>query len=304
MNNFKCFEKLIFFFQNKYDQPQQFSKNVSPSPPLKYNSNGRSSQQSIHDTSQSRLSQQNISGLPSVESTSNNTIANETDNKYTQENFETEKSNRRLSNTEDDSQSDSFRRRGSIRFYEEDSNIQRRDSASNLQQKEPDYIQKEFEHKENLQEYNHTPQEQDQTQMYTQPEFTDQGQYEESGNIYASNEYNAPQYIEQQNYNDNQYGTNANEYDYQNEYQEFDAQNYTQPGNELPPESLYQSEQYQNEDPEFGIQQNQSIQQQQQGFTEPTSGIANTQRYRTNGNNPNTTVQRQSMSTRQPTKKK
>lgn len=173
-----------------------------------------------------------------------------------------------------------------------------------MQQKEPDYIQKEFEHKENLQEYNHTSQEQDQTQMYTQPEFTDQGQYEESGNIYASNEYNAPQYIEQQNYNDNQYGTNANEYDYQNEYQEFDAQNYTQPGNELPHESLYQSEQYQNEDPEFGIQQNQSIQQQQQGFTEPTSGIANTQRYRTNGNNPNTTVQRQSMSTRQPTKKK
>lgn len=244
--------------------------------------------------------------MPSVESTSNNTIENEAGNKYAQENFETEKSNRRISNTEDDSQSDSFQRRGSIRFYEEDTNIQRRDSASNLQQKEQDYIQKEFEYKENLQEYNQTSQEQDQMQIYTQPEFTDQGQYEQSRNIYASDEYNTPQYIEQQNYNDNQYAANPNEYDYQNEYQEFDAQNYTQSGNELSHESLYQSEQYQNEEPEFGTQQNQSIlqQQQQQGFTEPTSGIANTQRNRTNGNNSNTTVQRQFMSTRQPTKKK
>lgn len=245
---------------------------------------------------QRRSSQQNITGLSPIENTNSN-FGHEAIDKYAQERFETEESNRRSSNAEDDLQSN-----GSSRFYDEsvaDTNFQKKETSSNLHQNESEYTQKEYEYNENPEEYSQPSQEQtqpppqQQQQMYIQPEFTDQRQYEQAGDIYGTDEYNAHQYVDQQNYDSGQYGTNAlqptNEYDYQGFSQSGDG----------PLESLYQSEQYPNEDPnaEFGIEQNQPM---QQSLTEPNSSVTNMQRYKTNGNN---TAQRPTMS-KQSTKKK
>lgn len=247
---------------------------------------------------QRRLSQQNTTGLSPIKNTNSN-FGHEANDKYAQESFETEKSNRRPSNAEDDLQSN-----GSSRFYDEvqsvaDTNFQTKETSSNLHQNESEYAQKEYEYNENPEEYSQLSQEQtqpppqQQQQMYIQPEFTDQRQYEQSGDIYGTDEYNAHQYIDQQNYDSSQYGTNAlqptNEYDYQGFSQSGDG----------PLESLYQSEQYPNEDPntELGIEQNQPL------VTEPTSSVTNMQRYKTNGNNTNNPAQRPTMS-KQSTKKK
>lgn len=199
---------------------------------------------------------------------------------------------------------------GSKRFYNEvhsveDTNFQKKESSSKLHQNESEYTQKEYEYNENPQEYSQPSQEQNQPQqqeqMYVQSEFGDQRQYEQSGDIYGTDEYNTQKYIDQQNYDSSRYGTNAlqstNEYDYQG---------FSQSGDGQPLESLYQSEQYseqyQNEDPsaEFSTAQNQPI---QQSLTEPTSSATNVQRYKANGNNTNTPAQRQTIP-KQSTKKK
>lgn len=253
----------------------------------------------MYDITQRRTSQQNIQGLSTTE----------TGNKYIQESIETEKANRRSSNSEDDSQSNGFRRKGSIRFYDEvhsteDANAQRTESTSNLQQNDSEYAQKEYEYNETPQEYSDQSQQQQQ-EIYSQPDFTDQRQYEQSDAIYGNADYNTSQYIDQQNY-DNQYGTNAptSEYEYQSGYQGFDTQNYAESSDgQTLGGNLYQTEQYQQGETSQDYDTQQNLPTQQQSFTEPTSGATNTQRYKPNGSNSNTAVQRQSMS-KQSTKKK
>lgn len=284
---------------------------------LKHDSNGRSSQQSrrgsLYDIPQRISSQQNPTSHIPIENPNSEVGVLETGNKYVQDSFETEKSNRRSSNAEDDLQANGARRKGSIRFSDEIQSVsdpitQREESLSKLPQDASKYLQKEYEYQESSQEYNPSAQDhiqqqqQQQQQIYSHPEFTDQRQYEQSGEIYNSTGgYDSSQYINQETYDNSQYGTAelqpSNEYDYQSDtqYQGFDTQNYTQPG-EQPLENLYQSEPYQEENTmaEFDIKQNQPM--QQQSYTDR-------QRYKVNGNGANSATQRQTMS-KQPTKKK
>lgn len=249
-----------------------------------------------------------------------------------QDSFETEKpkSNRTSPNAEDSQyQSGGSRRKGSIRFYDEvqsvdEANKKRNETASVLQQDDSGYPPNGYEYKESLQEYNsqgqgqnelQQQQQQQQDQIYSQHDYTDQPH-----DVYATGDYDASQYVDQQNYDRDQYGTGtlqpADEYNYQTEYQGYDTQKYDQQGyqsNEQPPEPTQPQEQYNTgmyqestAKPTFDTPSYQPTQpaQPQQSYTEPSSSTTTMgQKYKGNGNSAGSGQRQQSVS-KQPAKKK
>lgn len=234
-----------------------FSTNTGPTSSYKYDSNGRTSQQSrresLHDIHR-RLSQQSLGPLP-IENSINGFIGSNSGDKYVQDSFETEKlkSNQTSPNTDDNkSQLTDIRRKGSIRFYDEAQPFAGNTGIENISSV-----------KENEYEYGKSIHEQE--QVYKNPTSYDHSESVfKAGQYNTSQNYDASQYIEQKNYNGNQYGEEnlhpANEY----EYQQF-APNFEQSGyesNQQPTEFLYQPEQY------FGFEKNEIA---QQNFAQSTS---------------------------------
>lgn len=238
-----------------------------------------------------------------AEISSTSFIEPETDNKYVQDSFETEKlrSNRTSPNLEDDqSQPNDIRRKGSIRFYDEGQSFEEEKRIEDT----PKYTQNEFDYEKILQQ-----KQQQQDQNYSQLEYPG-SVYDKSENLFKTGQYDISQnfdtsqpiYVDQQNYNENQFGegglqpSSEHEYPYAQSYEQYQS---NQQPSELPYQSKYTDGLYTEGAAsistfEFGKSQ---PTQQQQSFAQPTMEMG--QKYKGNGN----TASNRSMS-KQPSKKK
>ncbi|XP_055307437.1 putative mediator of RNA polymerase II transcription subunit 26 [Sitodiplosis mosellana] len=275
------------------------SDSVSPSSSFKYDlyggNNHQSRRESLHDTHR-RLSQQSFGQLPVESSAANFIGSDQSGDKYVQDSFETEKikSNRTSPNAEDDqSHPREVRRKGSIRFYDEVQSFEEKKGI----EASPEYTKDEYDYGKNL-------------QQQAQQEYTDPTGYDQSDSIIKAGQYDTSQYIDQQNYDENQYGAgdlqSTNEYEYQY------TQNYDQSGyqaDEQPSELLYQPEQYVDGQYQQIVSLGSTLElekhqptQQQQNFPQLTSSNSEMDRkYKGNGNN--TVSSRQPVS-KPPSKKK
>lgn len=285
-------------------QPHQiYNSEISPTPPCKFDSSGRTSQQSrrgslSQDFSQRRPSQQNITGgdtIQPIESTTGNyaiaTVANANDieNKYTNDTYETEQLS--IGGTDsgifvEHKPTSALRRKSSPRFFGDE-------IASNEIQ--IPRIESKTHENDNIQGYSQQRFIQDiqPDQYYTQPMYTDQPEYSQSDNIYTSDVIDAQPFTDHQY---NQYGQHQT-YDYQPNYQSeyqgnqshvYDAQAYDQTNEQrrasnVESESVYQSGQYST--PSHRADRDTT---QQQSNPEPISGHSNVgKKYRRNGNGSN-----------------
>lgn len=302
-------------------QPNKiYNSEISPAPSYKYDSSGRTSQQSrrgslLQDFSQRRPSQQSLTGGGStqpIESTVGNysiaTTANAYDieNKYTNDTYETEKSS--IGGTDggivvEHQPTSALRRKSSLRFYGDEitPNEIQNPRIESTQRDERNYETKTH-NNDNIQEYGQQQSIQDiqQDQYYTQPIYTDQSEYVQSDNIYNSDVIDSQPFTDQQY---DQYGQQQT-YDYQPNYQSeyqgnqpiiydtqaYDHTNEQRRASNVESESVYQSEQYAIPNHRTG-----SDTTQQQSNPEPISSNSNVgKKYRRNGNgNSNVNSQQQ-----------
>lgn len=280
---------------------QAYNSEISPAPSHKYDSSGRTSQQSrrgslLQDFSQRRPSQQNITGgvttQPIESSTENYAIATNTnaydiENKYTNDTYETEKLSIGATDSGivvDHQPLSALRRKSSLRFYGDEiaSNEIQNPRIESTQQDERYYKSKTHEN-DQIQEYSQQQSIQ-QDQYYAQPIYTDQPEYSQSDNIYTTDVNDSQPYTDQYE----QHQTFDYQPTYQSEYQGsqpnvYDTQAYDQTNEQrrasnIESESHYQSGQYASP----------SDTTQQQGNPQPISSNSNVgKKNRRNGNGSN-----------------
>lgn len=253
-------------------------------------SNQQSRRESLLESQQGRISNQNIIGRSATEIVGSGPIEFQARNKYMQDSLETEKYQSNLASpTIRSSVAD---RRGSLRFHDELSNFA--DKVTNRDEMSPTLPQNALMYTKNEFKFNDSPQEYDQTnqvEIQSQKPFYDtQLDYRDQPHTaYDIEQYNDPQYNVQQNYDGIQYGAGVqqptSEYEYQPEYQEYDAQQQIYQPNNLPPEPLqpeqqYEAEIYQERAPTHDIK---SV-QQYQNYSETNSGTSNIGQKNGNGN--------------------
>lgn len=258
--------------------PQQaFSTSTSPNEL----SNQQSRRESLLESQQSRISNQNINQRSPTEIVGSGPIEFQTSHKYMQDSLETEKYKSNLASP--NIRSSVPDRKGSLRFYDESSNFA--DKVTNRDETSPAVPQNASMFKTNEFKYSDSPQEYEQTShIQTQPQkpfYDTQMDYrDQPHNAYETEQYNDSQYNDQQNYDGIQYGAEVqqptSEYEYQPEYQEYDAQQQMYQPNNLPPlqpEQQYETEIYQERatKPTHGIE---SV-QQYQNFSEANAGTSN-----------------------------
>lgn len=255
---------IVSYIQEAELGPQQA---FNPSTSLNELSNQQSRRESLLESQQSRISNQNVIGRSPTEIIGSGPTEFQTSHKYMQDSLETEKYKSNL--TSPTIRSSVPDRKGSLRFYDESSSSfadkERDETSPTIPQNASLYKKNEF-------KYNDPPQEYDQTsQIQTQPEkpfYNSQLDYTgQPHNAYETEQYNESQYNDQQNYDGIQYGAEVqqptSEYEYQPEYQEYDAQQQIYQPNNLPtepmqPEQQYESEIYQERAPKSAVQQYQN----------------------------------------------
>lgn len=223
---------------NEYQQPAPQSY-TSPTPSLRYETNGRTSQQSrrgslLQELQPRRLSQQSITGggsgqpIEVADTKLSSALHDSSVDKYAKDSFETEKSkSNRTSPISDELQP--VRRRSSIRFSDDvqlstssDSGRFAESNAETTSHIDSGYSGKQYQ--ESVQEYNQPATIQDtystsdlqqsqqqQEPLYTQQDYTSAQQYDQSGNVYSADDYE-PQYTTEQ-YDTSQY-TSAQQPEY------------------------------------------------------------------------------------------
>lgn len=323
---------LVFYCPNQQTQ-QGFITNVTPTVAYKQESSGRTSQQSrrgsLYD-SQRRSSQQSILGHTPIETAISDRFATDTGDKYLQDSFETEKPKSNRTSPNQDDQSIGSRRKSSIRFYEDiqpTENVARHslDDTSVSRQDDTAYTKTGYEYTQNVQPQYSLAQSQahaqpKENQIYSQLEYTDQTQYNPSDGVYKTETYDTTQYVDQPNYDTSQYGTAANDYNFQSEYQptteyqEYDPTGYEQStfqASEPLADTQYQPEQYVSSGlyqdgvtkPTYDYRIGQAT--EQQSYTESVPSNPNVgQKYKGNGNSTTATTQRLQPVSKQPPKKK
>lgn len=319
-------------------QPHQiFNSEISPAPFYKYDSSGRTSQQSrrgslLQDLSQRRSSQQIVTGSGTtqpIESTTENYAiapnakAYDIENKYTNDTYETEKAS--IGGGTDSGivveHQPTSRRNSSLRFYGDEIAINKIENPrfESAEQDERNYEAKTHDN-DNIQEYSQQKSIQDiqQDEYYTQPIYSDQPEYSQSDNIYTRDVIDSQPYTDQRQYE--QYGQHQPYYyqpNYQHEFQGnqpnfYDTQAYEQTNEQrrasnVESESIYQSGQY-----TIPSQRAGSDATEQQSNPEPISSNSNVGYWRnengSNGNgNSNAKIQqqqsKQSYQSKQPSKR-